>query len=353
MSFAPGTITNVKDPISSTEFGVIELKVLENLKHTSLGIWMSATPSNPSAISEGGTAIFRRQKLQQVHEYTKANMYDNGNIAESEIAAKISVDQYLRVKYEIESMTRDGTLYATRAAYLGYIASSVAKSITGYMDAMWIEEAVKTAKDKYDKTTNPFPYVINANWGDLNTEDLRKSAFRQVARARIDISRNLDQYNMGVEINDFGAFLHDYITTDLLLEIAQKGGGNSATAISRQLINGSRIVAGLGEVKDHIFFNKQITAGKSFAADKAFDFRHVWGVIAHREALFVALYGMNTVSRINQAGNQEIITKFGVYHGAVRPDLIKILVDKELTAPTPVKRSKKKKVVNLEVKPSK
>ena len=321
VAFNKGTITNVLSPISQSEYSVIELKILENLTHKTLGIWLSASPSNPKAVADGGTALFRGQKVQRVQQYTKTNMYDNGNIVESEILAKISVSSFEKIKYEIESLDRAGIQAGTRDAFLGYIAQSVQISITSFMDALYIQQAMITTKKQY-LGGNTNAVLVNPNWGDLRTEQSRTDAYRQIARAKVAIQRHLTRYNIGAKSEDFGSYLHDYITTDLLLTIAKNGGGNVATELAQNLVEGTRIVAGLGMVKDHLFLNKQILKGTSFALDKDFDFTGFFGLISHREALFIALYGFSLVTRINQAGNEEFITKFGIFQGEVRPELV-------------------------------
>lgn len=99
-------------------------------------------------------------------------------------------------------------------------------------------------------------------------------------------------------------------------------GGNDATSVGINLQTQFKSVAGLGMVKDHVFLNKKIDAGTVMSKDTAFDFTNLFGATAHKEALFVAIQGLNTVARINGAGNQELITKFNFYKKAIRPELV-------------------------------
>lgn len=164
---------------------------------------------------------------------------------------------------------------------------------------------------------------INSDLGDLNTPEKREKAYRDIARARISISRKLSRYNIGANSKDFGTILHGHVLTDMLITMPK--GGNSATTVGEKLSTGFTEVAGLGTVKDHVFLNQKIDKGTIFSKDKDFDFTGVFGGIAHKEALFVALQGMSTTPRINGAANVEFITKFNYFKKAIRPDLVMVL----------------------------
>lgn len=313
----PGTISNITGLVNEHEYSVIELKTLQNLQHKSLGMWTSATPDNPTSLEGGGTALFRRVKMIQFGEYTKANRMDDGDLPNSELVVKADIVGSEKAKYEIESLDNTGLGFGTREAFLSYIASSVSVSLTALMDAHWLDLAVKTAAA--DKTNRE---IINADLADLDTDVKQKGAYRQIARAKVNIARHLDRYNIGANEDDFGTILHKLVKIDMLL--AMPKGGDSATRVGTQLGEAPEFdqVAGLGSVADHIFLNKKIDAGTSMSKDTAFDFTNVFGATAHKEALFVAVQGLTTVARINGAGNQEIITKFSFYKKAIRPDLL-------------------------------
>lgn len=158
-----------------------------------------------------------------------------------------------------------------------------------------------------------------------------KTAYRQAARARINIARQLTQYDLGARKADFATFLHDAVISDLL--IAMPKGGNDATTLGRELtgVEGTSVVAGLGLVKDHLYFGKAIPKGTSFSEDKDFDFSKVFGLIAHQEAAFLAVQGLQTSAAIDpNSGNQKYIVKFNLFKGIVRDTLYGLFVNGEL-----------------------
>lgn len=317
MARAAGTMTNITGVVNAHELSIIEMKTLQNLTHDSLGLWTSATPDNPTVVAEGGTAIFRAVKLIQFGEYTKANRADEGDLPQSEVKIKADIVGSEKAKYEIESLDSVGLAYGSREAFLSAIAAGVSTSLTALMDAHWLDLAVKTAA-----ANKAVQEVINADLGDLDTDVKQKAAYRQIVRAKIDVARQLDRYNIGANEADFGTILHEFVLADLLL--AMPKGGNDATSVGINLQTQFKSVAGLGMVKDHVFLNKKIDAGTVMSKDADFDFTNVFGATAHKEALFVALQGLNTVARINGAGNQELITKFNFYKKAIRPELVRV-----------------------------
>lgn len=189
------------------------------------------------------------------------------------------------------------------------------------MDAHYVDLAVKIAKANKNEQE-----IIIADLGDLNTSAKRETAYRAIARAKIGIARKLTLYNIGSKESEYGTILHKYVTTDLLL--AMPKGGNTATDVGRELAEGMTNVAGLGTVKDHIFFNTAIPKGTAMSKDTDFDFTHVFGMTAHKEALFVALQGLTTQVTISpNSGNQIIITKFSFFKKAIRPELLVVYRD--------------------------
>lgn len=310
-----GTVSNIKGLVNDHELSIIEMKTLQNLTHSSLGLWNSATPDNPSVVAEGGTALFRAVKLIQFGAYTSANRADAGDLPSSELKVKADIEGSEKAKYEIESLDQAGLAYGSREAFLSSISAGLSTSMTALMDAHWLDLAVKTAAAK--KATQE---IINADFGDLDTEDKRIKAFRQIVRAKIGIARKLDRYNIGSNEADYGTILHEFLTADLLL--AMPKGGDSATRVGEAMTTQFKTIAGLGAIKDHVFLNQKIDSGTSMSKDTDFDFTNVFGATAHKESLFVAVQGLSTVARVNGAGNQEYITKFNFFKKAIRPDLV-------------------------------
>ncbi len=118
--------------------------------------------------------------------------------------------------------------------------------------------------------------------------------------------------------------------------LAMPKGGNEATAIGRELsgMNGTTVVAGLGEVKDHLFFGQNIAKGTAFSKETDFDFSKVYGVIAHSEAAFLAVQGMVTTSATDpDSGNQKYVTKFNLFSKMIRDGLYRLIVTDDLVAP--------------------
>ena len=115
------------------------------------------------------------------------------------------------------------------------------------------------------------------------------------------------------------------ITNDLLL--AMPKGGNTATDVGRGLsgMDGTTSIAGLGIVKDHLFFGINIPKGTSFAGDTDFDFSKVYGLTAHKEAAFLAVQSLMTTGTIDpNSANQKYITKFNLFKGMVRDGLYRL-----------------------------
>lgn len=323
MARAAGTITNIKGLVNESELDVVNIKILKNLQHRSLGIMRSASPENPEIVAGGGTAIFRIQKYLQSGEYTKANRNDAGDLPAQEIKTKIDIDKSVVFKYEIETLDLDGLSFENRSAFITYITNGISMSMVALMDAYMIKLAVETAA--LDKANRE---VINAKFllATEMTEAERETAYLQIADAKIDVARNITRYNIGTDEAKYATFLFKKLTNRLLL--AMPKGGDSATQIGRELsgVDGITRIAGLGEVKDHLFFGKKIDAGTSFSKDETFDFTKVAGAIIHSEALFLATQGLKTTGAVDpDSGNQKYVSKFNLFRGAVRPDLLRVL----------------------------
>lgn len=145
---AAGTISNITGLLNQHELSVVELKTLDNLVHQTLGIINSATPGNPTAVAEGGTAIFRVQKLLQFNEYTAANRNDAGKTPKSEIKVKISISHSEACKYELETLDLPGLGFGTREQFVSYVAAGVNKSMTALLDAHYVDIFVADLKAK-------------------------------------------------------------------------------------------------------------------------------------------------------------------------------------------------------------
>lgn len=319
----PGTVSNITGLLNEHELDIVNVKVLENLQHRSLGLMASATPDNPAIVAGGGTAVFRVQQYLQSKDYTAANRNDAGDLAKQELAVKIDIEKSKKFHYEIETLDLDGLALENRSAFITYITAGISMSMAALMDAYLIKTAVETAaKDKANRE------VINAKFLLATEMDAaeRETAYLQVADAKIDVARQITRYNIGADEAKFFTFMHKKLTNRLLL--AMPKGGDSATRIGENLsgIDGITNVAGLGAVKDHLFFGKNIAAGSAMSLDEAFDFTEIAGVILHGEALFLATQGMKTSGAIDpNSGNQKYISKFNLFRGAVRPELVRVL----------------------------
>lgn len=319
---AQGTMTNITAMLSQSELDIVNIKVLKNLKHTSLGIMSSASPDNPKVVAGGGTANFKVQKYLQSAEYTSANRNNSGDIVKQELKVKIDIEKAIKVHYEIETLELDGLDFASRSAYISHIQGGIQLTLTALMDAYMIKLAVEAAAA--NKTTNE---IINSKFL-LETEMTaaeREAAYLQIADAKIDIAKQVTRYNIGSNPNDYSTFLFQKLTNRLLL--AMPKGGDSATQVGRELsgMEGITRIAGLGTVKDHLFLGKKIDAGSAFSKDENFDFSKVAGATIHNEALFLATQGMQTVAASDpNSGNQKYITKFNLFRGPVRPELVAV-----------------------------
>lgn len=318
-----GTISNITGLLNEHELDIVNVKVLKNLQHRSLGLMASATPDNPSVVAGGGTAVFRVQQYLQSKDYTVANRNDSGDLPKQELAVKIDIEKSKKFHYEIETLDLDGLNFENRSAFISYITSGISLSMAALMDAYLIKTAVETAaKDKVNRE------IVNAKFllGTEMTAQEREAAYLQVSDAKVDVARDITRYNIGSDESKYFTFMHKKLTNRLLL--AMPKGGDSATNIGQNLsgVDGIINVAGLGAVKDHLFFGKNIAAGSAMSLDEAFDFSEVAGVILYGEALFIATQGMKTTGAIDpNSGNQKYISKFNLFRGAVRPELLRVL----------------------------
>lgn len=349
-----GTISNITGLVNAHELSIIEMKTLDNLMHTSLGIWNSATPENPSTVDAGGTAVFRVQQLLQFNKYTSANRDDKGQLPKSEVKVKIPISHSESCRYELETLDLPGLGFGTREQFVSYVAAGMQKSLTALMDAHYIDVFVQDLKAKitawkaansgksfadYVATTNQVIY--NEHWDKLETgatdELTRKfkinTAYLQASDARIDLSRTLTRYDLGAQADKFATFLYQKITNRFLN--AMDKSGDSATNISKELTEtlGASVIAGLGLVKDHLYFGQNIPKGTSFSADTDFDFSKVYGITAHAESAFVAVQGMTTSGVIlPHSHNQEYVMKFNLFKGMVRDALYALFLTGDITA---------------------
>lgn len=317
-----GTVTNITGLVTGSELDIVNVKVLKNLRHNTLGLMMSATPDNPQVVAGGGTAVFKIQKYLQSKQYTKANRNDEGDLVAQEVKVKADIVEAISFKYEIETLELAGLSFENRNAYVSYIADGISVSMTALMDALMIDLAVETAKANKAELE-----VINAKFllGTEMTSAERETAYLQVADAKIDVARGLTRYNLGSNEAKYATFLMKKLTNRLLL--AMPKGGDSATQIGKDLsgVDGVVNIAGLGAVKDHLFLGKDIPAGTAFSADKSFDFSQVAGATIHGEALFLATQGLLTTGAVDpDSGNQKYVTKFNYFSKAVRGDLIRV-----------------------------
>ena len=321
----PGTMANITGLVNQSEMSIVELKTLENLTHNSIGVARSATPSNPQVVAVGGTAVFRVVKLQEFSDYTKANRDDAGNLPASEIKVKINITKSAASKYELETLDLAGLGFGSREAFVSFVASGITKSLAAYLDAHYIDIFLQDAKAKEAASSSTPVLVKNADFADLNDDTKRTTAYRQVARAKVEVARQLNKYDIGSNTHDYNTLLHQNITNDLLL--AMPKGGNTATDVGRGLsgMDGTTSIAGLGIVKDHLFFGINIPKGTSFAGDTDFDFSKVYGLTAHKEAAFLAVQSLMTTGTIDpNSANQKYITKFNLFKGMVRDGLYRL-----------------------------
>lgn len=265
-----GSYGNITGILTGSELDIVNIKVLKNLRHGTLGLLNSATPDNPSVVEGGGTANFKVQKYLQFKEYTAANRNDAGDLTKQELLIKIDKERSEKAHFEIETLELQGLDFKSRAAYTNYIQAGISLSLTALLDALYIDVVVETAK--LDKANRE---VINADFADLDTAVKREGAFRQIARAKVNIARQLTRYNLGSNEADYATFLHKNITNDLLL--AMPKGGDSATAIGKELsgVDGIQNIAGLGAVKDHIFLGKDMAKTTAMSEDRDFMFGKV------------------------------------------------------------------------------
>lgn len=232
-----------------------------------------------------------------------------------EIKIKADVDHAEVARTEIEQL--DSAIIADAEAFTSFIARSHGNSMTALLDAHYIDLAVATAKA--DKAKRE---IINADFLDLDTADKRIEAYRQVARAQVAITRQLNTYDLGTNPTDYGTFLHMNVINDFILETAK--GGAISTETVRELATrlGAYALGGLGVVKDHVFLGQTIAKGL-FSKDTDFDFSEIAGITAHKEALFIAINGLTTRATVDtKSGNDVLITKFNLYKKAIRPELV-------------------------------
>ncbi|MCS5736415.1 hypothetical protein [Herbiconiux daphne] len=256
-------------------------------------------------------------KLVQFGAYTAATRKDAADLPKLEVKVKADVELAEIARTEIEQL--DSAIIADAEAFTSFVARSHGTSMTALLDAHYIDLAVKTAIAA--KATRE---IINADFDDLDTLQKREGAYRQVARAQVEVSRQLTSYDLGSKPEDYATFLHMNVINDFILATA-KGGAVSTESV-RELATriGGYALGGLGLVKDHVFLGQNVTKGK-FSKDTDFDFSEVYGVTAHKEALFIALNGLTTRATVDtNSGNDILITKFNLYKKAIRPELVRV-----------------------------
>lgn len=315
---SPGTTTNIIGIVNQHE-GDIKTKLLNNLRHKSLGIWNSATPENPDTVENAGTYRFTVVQAVQYGDYNAANRNDAGDLPKIENKVLANVERQSIARTEFEQL--DGAIIENVETFTSYIAKSHSESMAALLDAHYIDLLVKTAAaDKANRE------VIIADAADLDTEIKRTDAYRKISRAFTQITRQIDKYNLGSNPADYATFLQQDLMNDLLLSMPK--GGDSATGIGEELATlvGAARIAGLGLTKDHLYLGQNIPAGANFHKSDGFDFSKIFGAMAHKEALFIALNGLTVRATVSpNSGNDILITKFNLYKKAVRPELVKVI----------------------------
>lgn len=322
LNLPEGHVHNVLGLLNKHEMSIVEIKILENLVHNSLGIWAAATPSNPKEVANGATAVFYQVRLAQWKERTIANRFEPKKLINREVKKVSHVKEEIKNTVEIDITDLDGI--TMRDQYLAHVLGSIMKTLTANMDAIYLEVFVLDALAKH-AAGDDSKLIVNANWLNANTKEQYDAIYLQAADARVDIARFLDAYDIGADERDFAVILHKKIQNRLL--IAMPKGGDSATDIGRNLTPmGGTWAAGLGVMADHIYLNQRINDGQTFREDKTYDFRNVVGVIAHKEAAFVAVQKLHGVNRINGDGNQEYIYRVRYFQDLIRDNLYGLFV---------------------------
>lgn len=322
LNLSAGKVNNVIGLLNQHEMSIIEIKILQALVHASMGIWNSATPSNPKEVANGATAVFWKVKNPQWKERTLANRFETKSLYNRELAKKSNVKEEIKVGIEIDKTDLDGI--STREQYLAHVLGMVMTTLTANMDAIYLEVFVLDAQEKH-KSGDDSQLSVNPDWISANTKEQYDKIFLQAFDLKVNIARKLTQYDLGSDERDYGVILHKLAQGRLLL--AMPKAGDTATNVGREMVPmEGTYVAGLGMMTDHLYLNQLIAAGQAFREDKAYDFRNVIGVIAHKEAAFVAVQRLHSANRINGDGNQEYIYRVRYFQDMIRDQLYGLMV---------------------------
>ncbi len=326
MPHTQGNIHNITALANDTELSVITLKTLKYITHNSLGSLFGASPDNPTTIINGGSAIFRIQRFTKWEEYTFANRNDPGDLIDNTIALTINFDKHKKSHYEIETLDLQKLDLKTRSEYLSMIQGGIQITLTALLDALFLKTAVDNVRNEKNQAKSQHKQLVIASIDNLNTETKRKDAYRNFTRKAIDLTRQITDEKIGVNITDFATFLHLKVINDMIMEMPQ--GGDSATAIGTNLatVPGTRTIGGI-TAKDHILLNQNVPKNTSFDKETDFDFSNIFGAIFHKEAIFCAIQGLLTTAMNDpHSGNQKYIMKFSYGTGVVREMLFALIV---------------------------
>ena len=330
MNYNQGNLRNITGLLTDTELGVVNLGTLKYLKHKSVGLLFSASPTNPGVVKNAGTAIFRIQKFTQWKRYTAANREQLGDLVDNKIKISIDFNKDMVSKYEIETLELQKQDLRTREEYIAMIQQGISVTLVALLDARMLNLAVNHVKALRNQKASDNAQLVIPDIEDLNTANKRTDAYRAFARKTVDLERYVDDAHIGVNPDEFACFLHKHVIYDL--QLAMPKGGNSATEIGKNLARmaGAYLIGGI-IAKDHTFLGQKIKAGQSFDAENDYDFSNIYGLIVHNQALFVATNGLLTTASIGEkSGNQLYISKFSLGEGVVREQLFSLIVKNKI-----------------------
>lgn len=334
----PGGLSNILGQLNQNELGIMTAKIFEGMRHNSIGLWNSATPSNPKDIVNAGTAVFYIQKRLVQEEYTSGTRTGTKQTPKHEIHKKVNWTISPRYQWELETLDLKQMQFDTREAFIAHLTNSMLTNIIANTDAWYLAIATKYANDeakagRYDNV------VFIPDLSDLDTQVKREYAYRKFARTQVEIARQINDKDLGTDEADYATIIHRSVMIDL--KLAQPKGGESATKIGTDLMKEINFdkVAGLGVVKDHIFLDKTLDAGKD--AEKihtkySFDFTKVFGMMSHNASLFIAFAGAPEITNAIHQDNGNLLFNYKtrMYKDVIRPELFKIFVEGDPTTPS-------------------
>lgn len=315
-------------PTGKINLDVITGKVLQILSSGTLGVASTALVENPGQV-RAGTVIYRKVEVIKTGSYATKLNDNTGGITQQTpqiTAIPVNLDKYVGAKYKLEEFDLAGLTDA--AAVEAQIANGLAKATLARLDLELFEGIKAHLRQNTAQTTTIAGFSTET---DIAAIRLNRIAFNDLIA---DIESTTNKHMIGTEEFQTTAIMSKKAYNRMIEGIADNGGSRGVELRLTGQLPGA--IVGGNAVLKHVFIKKNVN-GSDYTLDKTagtdYNFSNIECLMWNKEAIAMPVDFLGVVSMRDQYdGNPIFIQKFRYGFKVLRPELIRGIINANLTA---------------------